>query len=49
MAGFVLTAPPQPNEASQYNTVFLNNGDSYNLSAGADFLFCIAAVINIKG
>lgn len=37
----------KPSETSIHNTVFLNNGNSYNLAAGADFLFCIAAVINI--
>ncbi|WP_245209499.1 phage tail protein [Serratia fonticola] len=39
----------KPSETSFYNTVFLNNGNSYNLAASADFLFCIAAVINIEG
>lgn len=37
----------KPSETSNYNTVHLHNGNSYNLNASADFLFCIAAVINI--
>lgn len=37
----------KPSESFVQNTVFLNNGNYFNLVQNPDFLFCIAAVINI--
>ncbi|HFV9291877.1 TPA: hypothetical protein ACIAIE_001688 [Serratia fonticola] len=37
----------KPSENFPQNAVFLNNGHYFNLAADANFLWCIAAVINI--